>query len=177
MGWLFSPDCVAVRHDRVADLALFPELVELERYSYLVNLGHAALLYCCGEVWRVIDPAACTGGPQFFVWGFIVGTVWTYHTIWSANSICHRYGRRHYPTPDDSRNNFLVALLILGDGWHHNHHRWPGSARHGFRWWEIDMNFAVLTMLSRLGLVWDLRMPPATVTARASRLNWFSHRS
>jgi stearoyl-CoA desaturase (delta-9 desaturase) len=165
MGWLFSPNCVAVRHDQVTDLARFPELVRLERYSYLVNLGYAALLYGCGEAWRLADPAA----GNFSSAVFVVGTVWAYHAIWSANSICHRCGWRRYPTPDDSRNNFLVALLILGDGWHHNHHCCPGSARHGFRGWEIDMNFAILAMLSRLGLVWDLRMPPPAVTERGSR--------
>jgi stearoyl-CoA desaturase (Delta-9 desaturase) len=160
MGWLFSPTCVPVRRRLVADLARFPELVGLERYCYVANVAYAALLYGCGEGWRILDPAAAVSGFQFCVWGAIVSTVWAYHAIWSANSFCHRFGFRRFPTPDHSRNNFIVALLILGDGWHHNHHHSPTSARHGFRWWEIDVNFAILQLLSRCGLVWDLRMPP-----------------
>ena len=160
MGWLFSPDCVPVRRGLVADLARRPELVALERYSYFFNLGHAALLYAIGEVWRICQPAAGTSGLQFVVYGFVLSTVWVYHAIWSANSVCHRYGFRRYDTPDNSRNNLFVSLAIFGDGWHHNHHYCPWSARHGFRWWEIDLNFAILVLLRRLGLVWNLRVPP-----------------
>jgi stearoyl-CoA desaturase (delta-9 desaturase) len=163
MGWLFSPACVPVRHNLVSDLARLPELVVLEKYFYAFVLAYAALLYGCGEAWRAADPAAGVSGFQFCVWGMIVSTVWVYHAIWSANSFCHRFGFRRYPTPDLSRNNFIVALLILGDGWHHNHHHCPTSARHGFLWWELDINYAILRLLSRCGLVWDLRMPPGHV--------------
>lgn len=159
MGWLFSPRCVRVRYRLVADLARFSELVLLERYSYAVNLGYALLLYLCGEVWCAFDRGAAASGFQFVVWGTVVSTVCVYHSIWSANSLCHRFGTRRYSTPDNSRNNFIVSLLTLGDGWHHNHHHCPYSARHGFRWWEIDINFAILKLLSCLGIVWDLRMP------------------
>jgi stearoyl-CoA desaturase (Delta-9 desaturase) len=159
MGWLFSPGCVRVRRRLVADLARCSELVLLERYSYAVNLGYALLLYLCGEVWRAVDSDAGTSGGQLVIWGAVVSTVCVYHAVWSANSFCHRYGSRRYPTRDDSRNNFIVSLLTLGDGWHHNHHHCPYSARHGFRWWEIDVNFAILRLLARLGVVWDLRMP------------------
>lgn len=163
MGWLFSPACVPVRRRLVGDLARFPELVQLERYFYLVNFGYSGLLYVCGEASRALAPIAGSSGLQFCVWGMIVSTVWVYHAIWSANSICHRFGFRRYPTADQSRNNFIVALLILGDGWHHNHHYCPTSARHGFRWWELDINFAILYVLSRCGLVWDIRVPPPGV--------------
>jgi len=160
MGWLFSPECVPVRHRLVVDLARFAELVWLQRYSYVVNLGHTLMLYAGGEAWRVLDPTAGASGFQFLVWGLILSTVWAYHGIWSANSVCHRFGFRRHATRDDSRNNILVALWIFGDGWHHNHHYCPQSARHGFRWWEIDFNFVILVLLSRLGVVWDLRLPP-----------------
>ena len=166
MGWLFSPACVPVRRRLVADLARFPELVRLERYFYLVNFAYLGLLYAGGEVFRVLVPAAGVSGLQFCVWGMVVSTVWVYHAIWSANSICHRFGFRRYPTPDQSRNNVIVALLILGDGWHHNHHYYPLSARHGFRWWELDINFAILRVLSWCGLVWDVRLPPPGMIAR-----------
>ena len=163
MGWLFSPANVPVRRHLVPDLARLPELVWLERYFYAVNLAYAALWYGLGEAWNALDPTAGVSGAQFVVWGVIISTVWVYHAIWSANSICHLVGFRRYPTADRSRNNWIVALLILGDGWHHNHHYCPTSARHGFLWWELDINFAILRLLSRCGIVWDLRIPPGHV--------------
>jgi stearoyl-CoA desaturase (delta-9 desaturase) len=163
MGWLFSPRCVTVRHDLVRDLQRYPELRMLQRCYYLINIAYAALLFSLGEALNYLDPAAGTSGLQLVVWGSVVSTVWVYHCIWSANSFCHRYGTRRFPTRDDSRNNIVVSLLTFGDGWHHNHHYCPYSARHGFRWWEVDVNFAILTLLSHFGIVWDLKLPPPEV--------------
>ena len=157
MGWLFSPRCVRVRRQLVADLERLSELKLLERYSYFVNLGYALLLYLLGDAAHRLG--AQTNGFQLVVWGCILSTVCAYHAIWSANSFCHRFGRRRFATRDDSRNNLLVSLLTLGDGWHHNHHHCPYSARHGFAWWEIDLNYAILRLLASLGLVWDLKLP------------------
>jgi stearoyl-CoA desaturase (delta-9 desaturase) len=163
MGWLFSPRCVAVRHELVRDLQRCRELRVLQQYYYVFNLGYAFLLYALGEAWQYFDPSAGTSGFQLFVWGSVVSTVCVYHSIWSANSFCHRYGTRRFATRDDSRNNIVVSLLTLGDGWHHNHHYCPYSARHGFRWWEVDLNFVILRLLACFGIVWDLRLPPAGV--------------
>ena len=161
MGWLCSPRCVPLQREQVRDLELLPELRWLERYYYVVSLGYALALFALGEAWRRADPGSGTSGFQFVVWGSVVSTVCVYHIVWSTNSFCHRYGTRRFPTPDDSRNNAIVALLTLGDGWHHNHHYCPYSARHGFRWWEIDITYAVLKLLAGLGIVWDLKLPPA----------------
>jgi stearoyl-CoA desaturase (Delta-9 desaturase) len=163
MGWLFSPSCVRVRRHLVADLIRYPELVQLERYAYVAIFGYLSLLYIAGEAWQTWDPYAGTSGLQFVVWGVILSTVWVYHSVWSANSFCHRFGFRRYPTRDHSRNNFIVSIITFGDGWHHNHHYCPNSARHGFRWWEIDINFAVLRLLRWLGVVWELRRPGGLV--------------
>jgi stearoyl-CoA desaturase (delta-9 desaturase) len=160
-GWLFSPRCIPVREALVRDLARLPEMRFLENHYYIVVLGYALLLYIVGESLR--DHG--TSGAQLVVWGSVVGTVFAYHAIWSANSFCHRFGTRRFPTKDDSRNNFLVALVTFGDGWHHNHHYCPYSARHGFRWWEIDINYGVLLLLARLRLVWDLKLPPARIAS------------
>jgi stearoyl-CoA desaturase (delta-9 desaturase) len=160
MGWLFSPRIVGVRRHLVTDLARCRELLLLEHYSYAVNLAYALLLYLCGEAWSAFDDDPDISGMQFVVWGAVVSTVCIYHAVWSANSFCHRFGSRRYATNDNSRNNLIVSLLTLGDGWHHNHHFCPYSVRHGFRWWEVDINFAILRLLSRFGVVWDLRMPP-----------------
>lgn len=163
MGWLFSPRCVPVRHELVRDLARYSELRLLERYYYIFSLAYVLLLYAVGEAWRHFDPSAGASGFQLVVWGGVVSTVCVYHSIWSANSFCHRFGTRRFATRDDSRNNILVSLLTFGDGWHHNHHYCPYSARHGFRWWEIDINFAILRVLACLGIVWDLNLPPERV--------------
>jgi stearoyl-CoA desaturase (delta-9 desaturase) len=160
MGWLFSPRCLRVRIERVRDLAQLPELRLLERYYYLIYLGYLLMLYLLGEAWTRFDPHAGVSGAQLVVWAGVLSTVCVYHMIWSANSFCHRYGTRRFPTGDNSRNNLIVSLLTLGDGWHNNHHYCPTSARHGFRRWEIDINYAVLKLLAYCGIVWDLRLPP-----------------
>ncbi len=159
MGWLFSPRCVRVRRHLVADLERLSELKLLERYSYFVNLAYALLLFALGEAAHRLG--AATSGFQLLVWGGVLSTVCVYHIIWSANSFCHRFGSRRFATRDDSRNNLVVSLLTFGDGWHHNHHYCPYSARHGFHWWELDLNYAILRLLASLGLVWDLRLPRA----------------
>lgn len=160
MGWLVSPRCVPLRRDLVRDLERLPELRWLERYYYVVSLGHALALFALGEAWRRADPGAGTSGWQLVVWGSVLSTVCVYHVVWSTNSFCHRFGTRRFETPDDSRNNLIVALLTLGDGWHHNHHHCPSSARHGFCWWELDITYAALRLLAAARIVWDLKLPP-----------------
>jgi stearoyl-CoA desaturase (delta-9 desaturase) len=163
MGWLFSPHCVPVRDEFVRDLARCRELRLLQRFYYLCNLGYVLALFTIGEAWRYLDPSTATSGFQLVIWSNMLGTVCAYHCIWSANSFCHRYGTRRFATADDSRNNLVISLLTFGDGWHHNHHYCPYSARHGFRWWEVDLNFAILRLLACAGIVWDLKLPPAAV--------------
>jgi stearoyl-CoA desaturase (delta-9 desaturase) len=146
MGWLFSTKCLPVRFNLVPDLRHIPEMRWLERNYYLVTLGYAGVR-----------------GLQLVVWGSVLSTVCCYHFVWSTNSVGHRFGTRRYPTSDDSRNNILIALLTLGDGWHHNHHHYPPSARHGFRWWELDITFVVLRVFAAVGIVWDLKLPPSRI--------------
>jgi stearoyl-CoA desaturase (delta-9 desaturase) len=163
MGWLFSTKCLLIRRHLVADLERLVEMRLLEKYYYVVVIAYALLMYGVGEVWETLDPTAGVTGGQLVVWGSIVSTVCAYHAIWSANSIGHRFGSRRFPTRDDSRNNLLVSLITLGDGWHHNHHYCPYSARHGFHWWEIDVNYWILRVFEALGLVWGLKLPPKRV--------------
>jgi stearoyl-CoA desaturase (delta-9 desaturase) len=104
------------------------------------------------------------------IWGFVVSTVLVYHGTFLVNSVCHVLGRRRYPTADESRNNWWVALLTFGEGWHNNHHHYMSSARQGFRWWEIDPTFYILKGLSKLRVVWDLKLPPEAVLRNEQRL-------
>jgi stearoyl-CoA desaturase (delta-9 desaturase) len=101
-----------------------------------------------------------------FVWGFLISTVVLYHAVYTINSVAHVIGGRRYETTDDSRNNWFLALLTLGEGWHNNHHYYPGSTRQGFYWWEIDLTYYGLVGLSWIGLVWDLRSPPHSIRER-----------
>src|SRR5262249_23558105 len=96
------------------------------------------------------------------VWGFLLSTVLCYHATFAVNSVCHVFGRRRYATPDESRNNLVVALFTLGEGWHNNHHPYQSSANQGFRWWEIDIAYYLIRVLGWPGLVWGIRKPPAS---------------
>jgi len=97
------------------------------------------------------------------IWGFFVSTVVLFHATVTINSLAHRFGRRRYATPDHSRNNLLLALITFGEGWHNNHHHYPASARQGFYWWEVDLTYYALRVLSWLGLIWDLKPVPAAL--------------
>jgi stearoyl-CoA desaturase (delta-9 desaturase) len=148
-GWFLAPANFRTRAGRVLDLARFPELRLLDRFDVAMPLLLAAALLA-------ID-------VQLFVWGFCVSTVALYHATFTINSLAHRYGSRRYATADDSRNNFWLALLTFGEGWHNNHHHYPRAARNGFYWWELDLTWYGLKLLAALGLIWDLRPVPAHV--------------
>lgn len=163
MGWFLTPRNRELRVNLIRDWMKFPELLWLDRCSRLAGVILASGLYGIGEWLRARTPDLHTDGPMLLVWGFFVSTVALYHATYSVNSMAHLFGTRRFATADGSRNNVLVAVLTLGEGWHNNHHHYPASARQGFFWWEIDPTYYVLVALSRLGLVWDLRPVPAHV--------------
>src|SRR5690606_28939200 len=103
------------------------------------------------------------GGWTMLVVGFFWSTVALYHGTFFINSLAHVHGSQRYLTGDDSRNNFWLALITLGEGWHNNHHHYQSSTRQGFRWWEIDLSYYALKVMSWVGLVWDLRAPPEAI--------------
>lgn len=147
-GWFLDPKQRETKLAQVPDLAKYPELVWLsDRSSIPVTLYGIAFLLAFG--W------------QGFVWGFLVSTVLVWHGIHALSSFAHTPGgSRRYPTADYSRNKLFLAIVTLGEGWHNNHHYYPASARHGFFWWEIDLAYYGLKVLSWLGLVHDLHLPP-----------------
>jgi stearoyl-CoA desaturase (delta-9 desaturase) len=102
--------------------------------------------------------------------GFLWSTVLLYHATFCINSLAHVRGRKRYVTGDDSRNNWLLALFTMGEGWHNNHHAYQSSARQGFLWWEMDVTYYVLVVLSWLGIVWDLKAPSEQVLRNQQRL-------
>ena len=97
------------------------------------------------------------------IWGFFVSTVLLFHATFTINSLGHIYGKRRFPTKDHSRNNPWLAFITLGEGWHNNHHRFATSARQGFYWWEIDISYYTLKLLSFMGIVHDLNPVPSRI--------------
>jgi len=166
MGWFMSPAHFATDLTRVPDLARIPELRWLDRFDVVVPLLLAAALYGAGELLAATRPQLETDGPQLLVWGFFVSTVVLYHATYTINSLAHTVGRRRYATRDQSRNNWWLALLTLGEGWHNNHHHFPGSVRQGFYWWEVDLTYYLLRALAAVGLVRDLKPVPQHIRDR-----------
>ena len=169
MGWFLTPRAFRTDLERVPDLARYPELRWLDRFDIAVPVLFAAAMYGLGALLRATDPGLRTSGPQMLVWGFCISTVVLFHATVTINSLAHRYGSRRFATADDSRNNLWLALLTFGEGWHNNHHGFPGCARQGFLWWEIDLTWYGLRLMAALGLVHDLKPLPARVLARVRR--------
>ena len=163
MGWFLSRGHFAPDLGRVRDLLRFPELRWLDRFDILVPAALAVALLALGRFLEHYWPGLGTSGGQMLVWGFFVSTVACYHGTYTINSLCHVWGRRRYDTGDESRNNWLLALVTLGEGWHNNHHHYPMSARQGFYWWEIDITYYLLRALAALGIIWDLKPVPREV--------------
>lgn len=169
IGWLLCPKYAATEWDRVRDYARFPELRFLNRHHYLAPLSLALALYLGGEGLRRARPDWGADGAQLIAWGFFVSSVAVYHVTFSINSLMHMLGRRRFATRDTSRNNAVLALLSMGEGWHNNHHRYPTATRQGFYWWELDLTYYLLRVLAALRVVWDLRAPPAAVLLEGRR--------
>ena len=148
VGWFMNRSNFRTRSELIQDLTRYPELRWLDRFDIVPPIALAVLLYVCG-------------GAQLLIWGFFISTVLLHHVTFTVNSLAHRFGRRRYATSDDSRNNWWIALLTFGEGWHNNHHHFPGSVRQGFYWWEIDLTYYLLRAMAACGLIWDLKTVPA----------------
>ncbi len=162
-GWIVSPACRYPDFDRASDWMKFPELRFLDRFDKFVPVLLIAVLYGAGEYLAGAAPQLGTNGLQLVMWGFIISTLCLWHATFTINSLSHYWGKRRFATKDDSRNNLLLAILTLGEGWHNNHHYYAGSCRQGFYWWEADITYLVLHVMSRFGIVADLKPVPARV--------------
>jgi stearoyl-CoA desaturase (delta-9 desaturase) len=160
IGWLTSKANFPTQYKYVTEWAQYPELRWLNRFDTIVPILLALGLYIFGALLERFAPGLGTNGWQMLIWGFFISTTILLHATVTINSLDHMVGRRRYDTPDTSRNNVLLALITLGEGWHNNHHHYAVSARQGFFWWEIDITFYVLILMSRLGIIRDLRPVP-----------------
>jgi len=156
MGWILSGKFNEKKYERIPEFAKFPELRFIDKNDWI---GPWALAVACYLI----------AGWSGLLIGFFASTVVLWHTVFMVNSVAHMFGRRRYGSDDTSRNSFLVAVFTMGEGWHNNHHHYPGSARQGFFWWEIDPTYYGLRLLSLVGVVHDLKAPPKAVK-RAARI-------
>jgi stearoyl-CoA desaturase (delta-9 desaturase) len=145
--WLFvkhTPEEQKTLHERFApDLVHDPMMQFFEKTYIFWSIALGAILYA-------------VGGMPMLLWGMAVRLVAMYHSTWLVNSATHLWGYRNYETKDDSRNNWFVALVSFGEGWHNNHHAHPRIARAGHRWWEIDITYYVIYLMKKTGLATDV---------------------
>lgn len=156
-GW-FLTKANFITHTRlVKELSRYPELRLIDRFDIIIPILTCLGLFYVGEYLNTAYPALETNGLQLLSWGFILSTILLYHSTFLVNSVAHLWGKKRYNTKDSSRNNFIVAILTFGEGWHNNHHHFPGSASQGFYWWEIDITYYLLKLLNTFGIIWDIR--------------------
>jgi stearoyl-CoA desaturase (delta-9 desaturase) len=150
MNWILCDKYSETRFEAIKDFARFPELRFLNRFYLLppIMLGTALFFI---------------GGFSLLIWGFFVSTTLLWHGTFTINSLSHIFGKRRYKTTDTSKNNFLLALITLGEGWHNNHHYHQNTANQGWFWWEVDFSYYSLKVLSWLRIVSDLRTPSDAV--------------
>ncbi len=155
MGWILARDYEETDISRIQDMAKFPELRWLDRNQYLPTMLYAITLYLLFD-WNGI------------FWGYFLSTVLVWHGTFTINSVMHVFGKKVFPTPDTSRNSFLFAILTMGEGWHNNHHYYPGSAPQGFLWWQFDPTYYTLWLGEKLRIVKGLRRVPERIREMAN---------
>lgn len=167
IGWMMSDSNMPTDYSKVSDLTKFAELRLLNRFDWVCPIALGFLTYFIGEYVGTKFPSTHTNGWQCVSWG-LLSTVVLLHATAAINSFAHTYGKQEFELTDNSRNNFLLAIITLGEGWHNNHHRYPNIARQGLKWWQIDTTYYVLVLLEKLGIIWDLRKAPISREAPLS---------
>ncbi len=164
IGWAFYADPPGLDH-YVQDLKKSPTLCMA---SALFPLWVALGLVIPTAIGGVLT-GTWTGAGTALLWGGFVRILVVHHMTWSVNSVCHIWGRRTYQSADQSRDNALFGVLAFGEGWHNSHHAFPTSARHGLRWWQLDVTYCAIRILSLVGLVWNVRVPTREAQRRQLR--------
>ena len=160
--WFMTDYALPTFLKEIPDWLKFKELRFINRYDWIAVILLALGCYFLGE-WAAFEAWTGMNGLSMLAWGFFLPTVLLYHATFSVNSLTHMFGKKKYDTGDESRNNWFVSIITFGEGWHNNHHFFPGSARQGFSPWEFDPTYYGLRILSLFGLVSNLRPVPAWV--------------
>lgn len=163
VGWFICESAFKTDYSVIKDLAKYPELKFLNRFDILAPAILALFTFILGEILNAYWPSLGTNGLQMLIWGFFISTVILFHATFTINSLGHIYGKRRFKTKDNSRNNPWLAFITLGEGWHNNHHRFAVSARQGFYWWELDITYYTLKILSFFRIVSDLNPVPSRI--------------
>jgi stearoyl-CoA desaturase (delta-9 desaturase) len=159
MGWMMTNEAFNEKGANSRDLHKYPEIKFLQRHYVWLILGEILAIYAFGTWMAWAFPESGTSGAQMLVWGFFISTVFTWHVTFMVNSVCHRWGGHPYDTGDASTNNIFIGVLGFGEGWHNNHHFYPNSARHGLRWWQIDITWYLIRLLVLVGLASEPKLP------------------
>ncbi|MCD9186251.1 MAG: fatty acid desaturase [Pyrinomonadaceae bacterium] len=149
IGWIFKG--TAQDHDEATMKKYVPDLLKDKGQRIIARLFYVPIIVSAIILFLL-------GGWGFVLWGVVVRTIFGWHTTWFVNSLAHLYGKRRYETADDSTNNWFVAVLTFGEGWHNNHHAFPTSARHGFAWYEFDQNWIAIQIFKKLGWAKQIRL-------------------
>jgi stearoyl-CoA desaturase (Delta-9 desaturase) len=157
MLWFLKDDFNDYDPKIIKDFSKYPELVWLDKYHWVPPLLFSIILGLISY--------------PVLVYGYAVATFFLGHATWTINSLSHVMGKARYETGDDSKNNWFLAIITFGEGWHNNHHYYRHSANQGFYWYEYDISYYVLKFLSFFGLVWDLKKPPQHVLEEGLRLD------
>jgi stearoyl-CoA desaturase (delta-9 desaturase) len=165
LGWLFIHTDRANKERYAPDLMKDPVVAYVDRTFFIWVLVGLLLPFLLG--WAI--GGTLLAGLTGLLWGGLVRMLVLHHVTYSINSLCHFFGRRDYPTDDESRNLAWLAPLSFGESWHNNHHAFPTSAHHGLRWWEIDISAMVIRGLEKVGLAWDVQRPSAERMAAKSK--------
>src|SRR5215510_4973973 len=158
MGWILRG--TAQQHSEKVMRRYAPDLMKDPVHVWLNRLYFVPLILCGLGLLAI-------GGWSALMWGVFFRVTFGLHATWLVNSATHLWGSRRFATTDDSTNNWWVALLTFGEGWHNNHHAFPRAARHGLKWYELDINWWNIRVLEILGLAWDVRLPKAERIASA----------
>jgi stearoyl-CoA desaturase (Delta-9 desaturase) len=150
IGWIIANEHEEYDPAEVKDLYKYPELRWLDRYHVIPVLA-------------LLVGSTLIAGMHGLCWWYCMSTVLLLHGTFTINSLSHVWGHRRFNTTDDSRNNPVLALITLGEGWHNNHHRYMQTANQGFYWWQFDISYYIIKTLSFVGITWELRKPPQRV--------------
>ena len=159
MGWMMSNEAFHEQGSNSRDLFKYPELKFLQRHYVWILVLQMLGLYALGSLLSLWYPDTSINGLQCLVWGFFVSTVFLWHVTFSVNSVCHRWGSQDYDSNDASTNNWIIGILGFGEGWHNNHHFYPSSARHGLKWWQVDVTWILIRGLCLVGLASEPKIP------------------
>ncbi len=165
IGWIMGPDYKTTEYNVIRDYAKYKDIRWINKYYLLPPFVLMIAVWLVGGYvnsggdWALVP----TAGLSTLVVGFFTSTVILFHGTFSINSLMHMIGNQRYKSKDESKNSLILALVTLGEGWHNNHHYYQSSVRQGFFWWEIDITFYLLKILSWFGIIWDLRPVPAHI--------------